>query len=247
MRKNKGYTLVEMIVVIAIMAVLSGLAAVSIGLIYKAKARDAMQVFNSQLSNTWLRTKSTASGSDTMYAVMTYTDKGLVFDIYDKNTKDSAGKTPGLIDGPDIRDGNTEYSPSVKKWTSASEWNDSIKISYVPYVSGNISSDENLSDDKKAAANTAYNTALASQTENGYGDAAKQWYIQFNKSTGEVLKGAGEYIFIAGDGTVVGRVYLDKITGNHFSVDNDGSTADAFNTPYYINKGTVQSTTTENK
>ena len=43
-RSNKGYSLVELLIVIAIMAILSGVAVVSVGLIKQARARDADQL-----------------------------------------------------------------------------------------------------------------------------------------------------------------------------------------------------------
>ncbi len=68
MKKNKGYTLVEMLIVLAIMAILSGLAAVSVGLIRKAKIQDAITSFDSQLTNLWIQTKSMAAKQKSMYA-----------------------------------------------------------------------------------------------------------------------------------------------------------------------------------
>lgn len=70
MKKNKGYTLIEMLIVIAIMAVLTGLAAVSISLIQKGKQRDAISVFESQLNNVWLQTKSIGVSETSMYMVI---------------------------------------------------------------------------------------------------------------------------------------------------------------------------------
>ena len=98
MEKNKGYTLIEMIIVIAIMAILSGLAVVSLNLISKARARDAVQTFNSQLSNLWLRTKSTAATQKSMRAVLENCheadedDRNYVFTISDSTVND-AGAT----------------------------------------------------------------------------------------------------------------------------------------------------------
>lgn len=176
MKKNKGYTLVELLVVIAIMAILSGLAVVSIGLIYKAKIKDGMQVFNSQLSNTWLRTKSTASGAKSMYAEMEWSKNGFTYRIVDSSGEKS----------------NT----TLKKWSNAVEWKN-LKISYTP--------------------------ESESQKMNGYGNDEKKWYIQFDKATGAVIKGAGTYEFINSQGTVAGTIYLDATTGNHYSVVKDGS------------------------
>lgn len=179
-KNNKGYTLVEMLVVIAIMAILSGLAAVSIGLIYKAKIRDGMQVFNSQLSNTWLRTKSTATNATSMYAEMEWSADGFTYKIIDSS-------------------GGEKSSTVLKKWTNSVVWMNNLMVSYKP--------------------------ESTAQEQSGYGDSDKKWYIQFDKATGAVLKGAGAYEFSNADGDVVGVIYLDSATGNHYSVvkNNTGS------------------------
>lgn len=59
MNKNKnGYTLIETIIVLAIMAILAGLAVMSIGVIHKAKYNAATNTLNNQMSNLWIQTKS---------------------------------------------------------------------------------------------------------------------------------------------------------------------------------------------
>ena len=50
MTKNKGYTLVEALIVIAIMAVLAGLSMYSIGVIRDAKRSAAVTTFDNQIS-----------------------------------------------------------------------------------------------------------------------------------------------------------------------------------------------------
>ena len=58
MAKNKGYTLVEMIIVIAIMAILAGLSMFSIGIIRDAKRSAAVNTFDSQISSCLVKTKA---------------------------------------------------------------------------------------------------------------------------------------------------------------------------------------------
>ena len=59
---NKGYTLVEMIIVIAIMAILSGMAAYTYGIVKMAKCNAAVDTFNNQLSSLWIKTKALSQG-----------------------------------------------------------------------------------------------------------------------------------------------------------------------------------------
>ena len=49
-RNNAGYSLVELIIVLGIIAVLSGLAAVTISAISTARATSAKESFNEELS-----------------------------------------------------------------------------------------------------------------------------------------------------------------------------------------------------
>ena len=57
-RKNAGYSLVELVIVLGIIAVLSGLAAVTISAITTARATSAKESFNEELSTLQTMTKS---------------------------------------------------------------------------------------------------------------------------------------------------------------------------------------------
>lgn len=176
MKKNKGYTLVEMLIVLAIMAILSGLAVVSVGLIRKAKIQDAITSFDSQLTNLWMLTKSTSSGRMTMNGEFRRTQKDgrYVYEFV-------------------INDGTTEVSKTVY-----STWNRYVDVAY---EGNNVDTPVEL---------------------------------QFDKSTGGVVSGSGDYTFYIdknsnnkydsssgkdGSGSsdeVVAVVHLDGITGNHY-------------------------------
>ena len=55
---NKGYSLVEMIICIAVIAILSGIALVTITLLHSAKAKEASGTFTSELSDTAIKAKN---------------------------------------------------------------------------------------------------------------------------------------------------------------------------------------------
>lgn len=57
MKNNKGFSLVEMIICIAIIAILSGIALVTVSMIDSAKAKDAAVSFNSVVSETLAKSK----------------------------------------------------------------------------------------------------------------------------------------------------------------------------------------------
>lgn len=86
MKKNKGYTLIEMIIVIAIMAILAGLSAVSLSLMSKGKEQEAVTTFNSQLNSIMLKTKAIGTAQKNMYAVFKEsTDNNYLLEVYDKD------------------------------------------------------------------------------------------------------------------------------------------------------------------
>ena len=106
MKRNKGYTMIEMIIVITIMAILSGLAAVSVGLIRKAKIQDAVTTFDSQLTNLWMSTKSISSDQKTMKAQLTL-----------ESSTDSITGAAQQVYVWKITDGTTEVSKTTyDKW-----------------------------------------------------------------------------------------------------------------------------------
>lgn len=118
MRKNKGYTLIEMIIVIAIMAILSGLSAVSISLMRKAKVQDAITTFDSQLSKIWLQTKSNATTQKNMYAVL----------------KEAENDSYSLI----IYDSDSTGTIKEKEKTELKKWSKYVTITYEDVGSNQI-------------------------------------------------------------------------------------------------------------
>ncbi|MDE6434254.1 MAG: prepilin-type N-terminal cleavage/methylation domain-containing protein [Lachnospiraceae bacterium] len=64
MKQNKGYTLVEVIIVIAIMAILSGMSFVTLGVIKQAKCNTAVQNLNDQIASLLVKTKAVSEAKD---------------------------------------------------------------------------------------------------------------------------------------------------------------------------------------
>lgn len=60
---NKGYSLVELIICIAIMTILAVISFVSLGILNRAKARDAANTIDTQLHSLWVNTNSKSSDS----------------------------------------------------------------------------------------------------------------------------------------------------------------------------------------
>lgn len=58
MKKNNGYTLIEMIIVIAIIAILSAASFATVGIIHKAKAMAAASTLDNQIGALLVKTKA---------------------------------------------------------------------------------------------------------------------------------------------------------------------------------------------
>ena len=85
-RNHKGFTLIEMVVVIAIMGIMMGIGSYSLSLIASANAKECTHEINAALVST--RTKAYSSDSGTSVATMTL-KKGTDGSIYvDKSFED---------------------------------------------------------------------------------------------------------------------------------------------------------------
>lgn len=201
MKKNKGYTLVETLIVIAIMAIVSAMAFVTIGIIYQAKYNAAIDELNTQINSVWIKTKALSQGK-------IQTNANQITD----DTKDSAVYPLCMMiventdSTDDIKDGSYELILGYEDGTNFIEKEDItlltniININYVP-----------SSDSQKHAL-----TAETVKEDGEQHGSTSKILIEFNKSDGSVKYGAGTYQVIYND-RVVGSVYLDPTTGNHYT------------------------------
>ena len=68
--KNKGYSFVELLIVLAIMSVLTASAFVTIGIINNAKRDSGITTFESQLDNLLVKTKAMSKSDENVCMVM---------------------------------------------------------------------------------------------------------------------------------------------------------------------------------
>lgn len=94
MKKNDGYTLVEMIIVIAIIVILSGMAYLSLSVLSSAKARDKAIDFDTEIAT--LAAKSRSMDANYIDGAKTYNQFCLV--IYKSPSGKDIYEAPGYYD-----------------------------------------------------------------------------------------------------------------------------------------------------
>ena len=187
MKKNKGYTLIEMIIVIAIMAILTGVAVVTIGIIKDARCTAAVNSFQSQVSALWIKTKALSQGS--VQANPTGSEASDKYPLCMQIVKNSDSSDDVKDGAYEIILGYYDNSTFHKKETVA-VLTEIIDIEYTP-----VGTEHPL---------------------NSYdGDYITSAVIQYNKSDGSVTYGAGTYKVMYNDRSF-GSIYIDKISGNHY-------------------------------
>lgn len=193
MEKNKGYTLIEMLIVIAIMAILAGLSMFSIGIIRDAKRSAAINAFDNQLSSCLIKTKATS--------VNNTTDKEICMYVY-RRTKGTKSNYCIKI-GYAVTDGVQDITNGVVVGASST---------YTTANNDDTNWDAVL---PKDVTDIVYN-GEGKNDSIGLGTI-----IKFNKSDGSVKSGSGTYTFYKNaiqkdGGTAYASIYLDKKTGNHY-------------------------------
>ena len=186
MKNNKGYTLIEMLIVIAIMVILSGLSIYSIGIIRSAKRSAAVDSFDDQISSCYVKTKA-------------------VSDVSDAALDPSKGnKVCMLIRKRTNKDGVTNYCIKVGYDLGAAGVADITKGTPV-----------NNDDDLTWDAILPKDVALITLTEKGTANDVTEQKIFFNKSVGSVDEGYGYYDFYKSNGEAFAQVFIDESTGKH--------------------------------
>lgn len=185
MKKNKGYTLIEMIIVIAIMAILAGVAVVTLNVIQQAKCNAAVNTFDNQIGNLWIQTKALSQGKEQTNPSGHRTDDGATYPMcmqIKKNADDAYEIFIGYYDGGFIEKESLAVLTNI------------VKVKYTE-------------SDSAQRHPTLTSASGGSETE--------QMFIEFNKSDGSVIYGAGTYDIIYNN-DIVASIYLDSITGNHY-------------------------------
>ncbi|SEF52508.1 prepilin-type N-terminal cleavage/methylation domain-containing protein [Eubacterium ruminantium] len=189
-KSNKGFSLIEMIIVLAIIAVVSTMSVISIGIINSAKAKDAASVFDSEVASTHAKAKGMAADVD---GNGTISDSELEY-TYALKLYKVAGKS--------------EYYLA----TGYAKWQPGGVLVFVNTSTANGGLGRNLSSYVKIRYTGTLETGVQ---VNDYDPGTTGVIIMFNRR-GECILGDGEYEFQKTNGNTVARKYI-RANGSHGS------------------------------
>lgn len=195
MKTNKGYTLIEMIIVIAIMAILTAATFVTIGVIKEAKCNAAVNTIENQLSALWVKTKALSQGTVQSDPNIPG-DAASTFPLCMQIVKNSDASD-------DVKDGSYEIILGYTNGASGF-----MRKEVVATISDIVS----IKYTEPAGHSEQRHSRLTTATS---GDSTSAMFIQFDKSDGSVKYGAGTYEIIY-NGRSFGTIYLDRVTGSHY-------------------------------
>lgn len=125
MVKNRGYTLIELVIVMTIMAILSAGSFVVIGIMKEAKRQSATNTFNNQISSCLIRTKAVSTATNT-------TDMPLCMVIM-KRSDGAYALMTGYVDSHTVKDASGgALDPNVDANCDAILPKEIIDIKYEP-------------------------------------------------------------------------------------------------------------------
>lgn len=189
--KNKGYTLVETIIVIAIIAILTGMAFATLGIINQAKYNTAATTLDTQFSSLLVKTKALSQARE-QSSVSTLADSE--FPLCMQISPKSDG-------GYAIDLGYNTTSGFVPKYPDAAN----------AAIPDKNKREATLPD----VVTIKYNESKASQVAPNADPSNEVFIVEFRKSDGTVKYGAGEYELWY-DNRIVATIVLEEVTGNHY-------------------------------
>ena len=188
MSKNRGYTLIEAIIVIAIIAIMAGVSGVTFGIVKKAQCNAAINNFNNQLTALWIKTQALSQGKE--------------------QTSPRAGDLSTYPMCMKV-ERNTDTSDDIR---------DNSYVLYLGYEDSGGSfvrkKDQAGNEEQYLCIIPNFITVEYRETPTST-PVTDGFVIRFNKADGSVIKGSGSYKFIYGD-SEYGTIILNKVTGNHY-------------------------------
>lgn len=198
--KDQGYTLIEMIIVIAIIAVVAGMALISVTLIHSARAKEAATTVDSQVATLITQSKNMQSDRPGWaYAARIYADDNGVYYFQRGYYKAKNGATPAQYDF------NNTDKEGDGKGTSLSSY------VVIRYNGQETIVQEGFKEDSfgiKGAKPTDEDGHLVKDLNYGQG-----LFLRFDKD-GTCAEGIGDIRFYKRNGNIVAHEYI-RVNGSH--------------------------------
>lgn len=229
MKKNNGFTLIEFVIVLSIMAILAAMSLVSLSVIKQAKyTADANNLENS-MSSLAIKTKAISQSRKNEYSSSAY---GASADRYWSQYPlcmkiEEKFKSNGQFDGYSCVLGyNTDntldgFVPRYCVESSNGNYDLNANGEFVPVANGPYKEQEEMSISyvtrlvykDTSVSGTSYDSIV--ETNSDSIQSIKRCLIMMDKSSGRVKYGAGRYELYYND-RVVSTVFLDGTTGKHY-------------------------------
>lgn len=216
MRKNQGYTLIEMIIVVAIMAVMAGFAVITFGIVKKAKCNAAIDTFNNQLTSLAIKTKSLSQSKNQASPLDPSSDASTypICMLVRRNDSSYTGTSPYPAYDSDARKKDA-YIMYLGYYNSSGNFVVKEELGVLPRV---IEIDYDKASEGQLHTLAKNGTSEIDKKHSAGSDdtTIDTFVIQFNKSDGSVMYGGGTYNFYV-SGSQYGKVVLNSATGNHYT------------------------------
>lgn len=193
---NRGYSFVEMLIVLAIMAIMSAMAIVTWNSVNSARYRNAISTFESEIST--LRTATMAQGSEMALKV-----------YYDSSYKDRFNKPIGAYV---IKRGYCDASGVFHE--IALPDTSSVPAEYSHLANSDYYAYRGVSNPVFVMQKGKIKYSETGTTPTDIG--ATGVIIQYNKSDGSLNSGSGTFVIEKANGDTAAEIHIVRITGTYY-------------------------------
>lgn len=204
-KNNTGYSLVELVIVLAIIVILAAMALVSVTIIHSARAKDSALKLDAEIAECITKCKNMKPNVDDPNG---NPYDGYAIAIYKNNAKDKFIVAPVYYSEAGGISGSGHYSP-IYSLDDPSLNGCKDSIIQIPSSVSMTFKGTSITNSDPQVVNTNYTTDDTAPKSGG-----NDWvYIRFDKK-GNCISGYGEYKFYKKNGNVVSRVIIRQ-NGSH--------------------------------